>query len=152
MDIRRPSSLDIRAKACNDASLRLVEEASKVFCCRVVERASMRCDMELPIRPMRAAASYALDKRSSVTRHWGRGHLASGLRASSEETMREAMVGSIAGIWSRPNFDASCMAAKARASEVGWERALVFLQHACNSLRYSSEGGTVKLAVAGVCA
>ncbi|TNN44871.1 hypothetical protein EYF80_044921 [Liparis tanakae] len=55
VDISRPSSLDMRPNACSDASLRLLTEASGVACCRDSERASMRWERELPIRPMRAA-------------------------------------------------------------------------------------------------
>lgn len=57
VDITRPSSLDISAKACRDASLKLCTDASGAVSCREAERASMRWDIEFPIRPMRAAAS-----------------------------------------------------------------------------------------------
>ena len=102
------------------------------------------------MRPMRAAASYALARRSSVALLWGLGHLASDLKASSGATMREAIAGSTDGMRPRPRPCASCMAAKALASWVGREKALVSLQHACSSLRYSSEGGTDNVAGAGL--
>ena len=57
MDISRPSSLDIKAKACRDASPKLWTDASTVASCSDAERASIRWDKELPMRPMRAAAS-----------------------------------------------------------------------------------------------
>lgn len=96
------------------------------------------------MRPMRAPMSYALQSRSSVIRHCGRGHRAFVLRVSSGWTISEAMAGSTAGICPRPNFCASCIAAKALPSEVGLENALESVQQACSSFTYSSEGGTIK--------
>jgi len=42
------------------------------------------------------------------------------------------------------------MAARVRPSDIRGERVLVSLQHACSSLRYSSEGRRVKLVVSRV--
>ena len=85
-----------------------------------------------------------------MTLHCGRGHLASGLRASSGAKMSDAMAGSTGGMRPSPTCAASCMAAKARASVVAWERALESLQHAWSSFTYSSDGGTVNVDGAGL--
>ena len=102
----RPNSLDMRAKACNEASLRLCSDGSAWACCREVERPSSRWEREFPIRPMRAAVS--------------------------------------------PTCAAFRMAAKVRASDVEWDRALVSLQQAWSSFKYSSEEGTENVAGAGL--
>lgn len=77
--------------------------------------------------------------RSSVSLHWGRGHLVSRRRDSSGETISDAMQASIAGMWSRPTAAASCIAARVRASAERRAPALVSAQLDCSSLMKSPE-------------
>lgn len=117
VDIIRPSSLDIRAKACNDASIKPCVGGQPNPPSNDVDR---RWERELPMLHMRASMWYALQSRSSVVRHCGRRHLAFILSISSSWTVRDAMAGSTAGLCLRPNVSASCIAAKARPSEYGF--------------------------------
>lgn len=80
-----------------------------------------------------------------MTQHWGRGHLTIGHSASSGDTVKEAIAGSTAGMCSRPVSDALCMATNVLPSAERRDRAAGSLQQACNSLRYSSKGGTAKV-------
>ena len=85
-----------------------------------------------------------------MTLHCGRGHQAFGLRASSGARIREAMAGSTDGMRPSPTCAAFCMAAKVRASDVELDRALVSLQQAWSSFKYSSEEGTENVAGTGL--
>ena len=60
------------------------------------------------------------------------------------------MAGPTGGMRSSPTCAAFCMAAKVRASDVEWEKALVSLQQARGSFKYSPEGGAVNLTGAGL--
>lgn len=100
VDISLPVSLFMKVNAWREPSLRACAWVSAPVIWRDCERARTRWERELPMRPIRAATSLPLLRRSSVILHRGCGQWASGLMASSR-------------IGSKPYYASHFMAAKA---------------------------------------